>query len=71
MDGGKATQCSTMEDLVVMAGGKSDIHYLLSDREMSYDVVAVLIVRDKVFHAIGEGSVFNVQLQALRWRAAW
>ncbi|KAK7188399.1 hypothetical protein PSPO01_05590 [Paraphaeosphaeria sporulosa] len=53
------SHCSTMKDVVAIIGDKSDIHHLLADREMRQDVVSALIVRDIVFHAIGEGSMFN------------
>ncbi|KAF9734754.1 hypothetical protein PMIN06_011401 [Paraphaeosphaeria minitans] len=59
LDGEELTHCSTMKDLVAITGDKSDIQHLLADREMRHDVVSALIIRDIVFHAIGEGSMFN------------
>lgn len=59
LDGEEITGCSVMKDLVAITGGKSDIQHLLADREMRHDIVSALIIRDMIFHAIGEGSMFN------------
>lgn len=52
-------RCLTMQDVTKMLGDSSDIQHLLTDRGMRQDVVSALIIRDIVFHAIGEGSMFN------------
>ncbi|KAL1598875.1 hypothetical protein SLS60_008018 [Paraconiothyrium brasiliense] len=59
LDGREITRCSSTNDIADMMGGKSDIEHLLSDRELRQDIVSALIIRDIVFHAIGEGSMFN------------
>ncbi|KAF2437876.1 hypothetical protein P171DRAFT_330174, partial [Karstenula rhodostoma CBS 690.94] len=59
LDSQELARCSMMKNLVAITGGKSDIQHLLADREMRHDVVSALIIRDMVFHAIGEGSMFN------------
>jgi hypothetical protein len=59
LDAQEIGRCSLMEDLVDMMGGKSDIRHLLADREMRQEIVSALIIRDMVFHALGEGSMLN------------
>ncbi|KAJ4360454.1 uncharacterized protein N0V89_001017 [Didymosphaeria variabile] len=59
LDAREIAPCSSVKDIADMMGGKSDIQHLLSDRELRQDVVSALIIRDIVFHAIGEGSMLN------------
>jgi hypothetical protein len=59
MDAQEAGACSTVQDLVDIMGGKSDIKQLLMDNKMRKDIVTSLIARHMVMNAMGEHFLSN------------